>query len=213
MSRYETDEDQVEALKQWWQKNGTQLLSGILVIVLAWSGWTYWQNTKLSEGLKASAMFEMLQIRQQQGSFGEAMREGLTLMEEQPESPYSTAIAFMVAKHYLEQGKLDLAYENYQWVVNHAPDASLKLVAQLRLVTLYSDQQRFDDAAQLLAQIDETVLSESEKANLAFHRAEIAFNQGDLSAARAGYQSVVDNPSTVDALQNMASIKLADLAE
>lgn len=29
MSRYETEEDQVEAIKQWWQKNGTQLLSGI----------------------------------------------------------------------------------------------------------------------------------------------------------------------------------------
>lgn len=213
MSRYETEEDQVEAIKQWWQKNGTQLLSGILVLVLAWSGWTYWQNTKLNEGLKASAMFEMLQVRQQQGSFGEAMREGITLMEEQPESPYSTGIALMVAKHYVEQGKLDLAYENYQWVVDHAPDASLKLVAQLRMVTLYSDQQRFDDAEQLLAKIDERALSAAEKANLAFYRAELAFNQGDLAAAKAGYQAVMDNPSTVDALQNIASIKLADLAE
>jgi len=213
MSRYETDEDQVEVIKQWWQKNGTQLLSGILVVLLAWSGWTYWQNTKLNEGLKASAMFEMLQIRQQQGTFGEAMREGLTLMEEHPDSPYSTGIALMVAKHYFEKGELGLAIENYQWVLKHAPDASLKLVAQLRLATIYSDQQRFEEAQQLLSSIDEQPLAASEKANLAFYRAELAFNQGDLAAAKAGYQSVLDNNAAVDAIQNMASIKLADLAE
>ena len=213
MSRNETDDEQVEAIKQWWQKNGTQLLSGILVVVLAWSGWTYWQNTQLNKGLKASAMFEMLQIRQQQGSFGEAMREGLTLMEEQPDSPYSTGIALMVAKHYFENGKFDLAVENYQWVIDHAPDASLKFIAQSRLLTLYSDQQSFDKAQQVLATINEARLSDAEKANLAFYQAELAFNQGDLTAAKAGYQSVVDNQAAVDAVQNMASIKLADLAE
>lgn len=213
MSRNEIDDEQVEVIKQWWQKNGTQLLSGILVVVLAWSGWTYWQNTQLNEGLKASAMFEMLQIRQQQGSFGEAMREGLTLMEEQPDSPYSTGIALMVAKHYFENDKLDLAVENYQWVIDHAPDASLKFIAQSRLLTLYSDQQSFDKAQQVLANINEASLSNAEKANLAFYQAELAFNQGDLTAAKAGYQSVVDNQAAVDAVQNMASIKLADLAE
>lgn len=213
MSRNDTDDEQVEVIKQWWQKNGTQLLSGILVVVLAWSGWTYWQNTQLNKGLKASAMFEMLQIRQQQGSFGEAMREGLTLMEEQPDSPYSAGIALMVAKHYFENDKLDLAVENYQWVIDHAPDASLKFIAQSRLLTLYSDQQSFDKAQQVLATINEASLSAAEKANLAFYQAELAFNQGDLTAAKAGYQSVVDNQAAVDAVQNMASIKLADLAE
>lgn len=213
MSRYDTDEDQVAVIKQWWQKNGTQLLSGILVVVLAWSGWTYWQNTKLNEGLRASAMFEMLQVRQQQGSFGEAMREGLTLMEEQPSSPYSTGIAFMVAKHYFDEGKLALAIENYQWVLDHAPDASLKFVAQLRLATLYSDQERFEDAEKLFSSIDKSPLSASEKANLAFYQAELAFNQGKLDQARAGYQTVVDAEAAVESIQNMASIKLADLAE
>jgi len=87
------------------------------------------------------------------------------------------------------------------------------LVAQLRLATIYSDQQRFEEAQQLLSSIDEQPLAASEKANLAFYQAELAFNQGDLAAAKAGYQSVLDNNAAVDAIQNMASIKLADLAE
>ncbi|HHS99638.1 MAG TPA: tetratricopeptide repeat protein, partial [Thiomicrospira sp.] len=61
MSRYETEEEQIEAFKSWWKKNGTQLLSAILVVVLVFSGWRYWTNTKYVESVNASSTYELLQ--------------------------------------------------------------------------------------------------------------------------------------------------------
>ena len=87
MSRYDTEEEQVEAIKTWWKKNGTQLLTAILVVVLAVSGWRYWTNTQYVNSVNASSINELLQANYQQGSFGEVSREALKLMQEQPESP------------------------------------------------------------------------------------------------------------------------------
>lgn len=38
MSRFESDDEQVQAMKDWWKANGSSLLSGLLVISIAWAG-------------------------------------------------------------------------------------------------------------------------------------------------------------------------------
>ncbi len=42
MSEMRTEEEQVEALKDWWKENGRSLLLGValaLAIVFGWKGW------------------------------------------------------------------------------------------------------------------------------------------------------------------------------
>lgn len=212
MSRYETDEEQVEAIKSWWKKNGTQLLSGILVIVLAWTGWTYWQNSQMTKALNASAVFEVMQAKQNQNALGDVLRDGLKLMEEQPDSPYASGVALMIAKHYFEEDAFDKAIENYQWAVDHAPDQSIKLIAQLRLVTVYVQENMFGKANQVLEGIDRNVLSSAEKGNYDFQVAELALTEGKISEAKEAYNRVLSNADAPESVQNLAQLKLADLA-
>lgn len=212
LNRYETEEEQVEAIKHWWQKNGIQLLLGVLVIVLAYSGWQYWQNKQYAEAVYASSVFEALQVRSEQGKLGDVVREGLKLMEAQPESPYATGVALILAKFYMNKGEKQRAEENFQWAVEHAPDVALKTVAQLRLARFYAEQKQFDKAQATLSKVAVNQLVEAEKANYDYISAELALLQNNPAEAKAGFAKVVANAKADKNLKAVAQLQLDDLS-
>jgi len=210
-NRYETEEEQVAAIKSWWQKNGTQLLLGILLIVVAYSGWQYWQNKQYAESVYASSVFEALQVSAEQGKLGDVAREGLKLMEEQPKSPYSTGVALILAKFYMDKGDKTKAEENFQWAVTHAPDSALKAVAQLRLARFYAAQQQFDQAQTVLSAVAVEKMVAAEKANYDFVVATLALLQGQLAQAKQGFEKVIHNEKADHSLKAVAQLQLDDL--
>ncbi|BBP46485.1 membrane protein [Thiosulfatimonas sediminis] len=213
MSRYETEEEQIDAIKSWWKKNGTALLSAVLVVVLAFSGWRYWSNSEYVSKANASSTFEALQINAERGTFGEVSREALKLMQESPESPYAAAAALMYAKFELDNGKIDNAIEKFDWVVSNAKDIEIKAVAQLRLVRLYLDQKAFDKAQGTLDQLTKTKLSAGQQANVDYAVGVLALLQQQSDAARVAFKAVTDNPAAEDTLRGLAQIQLDDLVQ
>jgi predicted negative regulator of RcsB-dependent stress response len=213
MNRYETDEEQLTALKNWWDKYGTALLSAVLVVVLAWVGWSYYQKSQFAKASNASTTFEVLQSKVEQNAFGDVAREGLKLMEDQPKSPYATATALMEAQFELEKGHIDKAIENLQWVINQNIDASLVLVAKLRMTGIYIDQKQYDKATAVLKSVDAAKLAAGEKANFDFTSGFLALQQNQLDVARQFLQQVVDNTAAAANLQNVARLQLGDLTQ
>lgn len=213
MNRYETDEEQLTALKNWWDKYGTALLSAVLVVVLAWAGWNYYQKSQFAKASNASTTFEVLQSKVEQNAFGDVAREGLKLMEDQPKSPYATATALMEAQFELEKGHTDKAIENLQWVINQNIDASLVLVAKLRMTGIYIDQKQYDKATAVLKSVDAVKLAAGEKANFDFTSGFLALQQNQLDVARQFLQQVVDNTAAAANLQNVARLQLGDLTQ
>ena len=45
MADYETEEEQIEALKDWWRENGNSLLIGVAVALVAVFGFRGWQTS------------------------------------------------------------------------------------------------------------------------------------------------------------------------
>ncbi len=213
MSRFETEEEQVEAIKSWWKKNGTSLLTAILVVVVAVSGWRYWQNSQFVASANASATFEVLQDRSLQGNFGDVAREALKLMNENPESPYATAAALLHAKYDLEKGEIEQAKTNLQWAIDHAPSAEMKAIAQVRMARLLAQQTKFDDAQSLLSNIQRGGDDSALAADIDYLQGLIALSKQELQQAQAAFQSVMDNPNTDDNLRGLAEIQLADIAQ
>ena len=213
MSRYQSDDEQIDAIKSWWKKNGTSLLTGILIVVATASGWRYWQNSQFVEKANASATFEMLQVSEAQGSFGDVAREALKLMNESPKSPYASAAALLHAKYSLQKGDQEEATANLQWVVDHAPDVELKAVAQMRMTRLLSQQGQFDDALQMLETIKVPTNALAMVAERSYLKGLIMLSKANLDEARMAFQAVVDNPETDENLRGLAGIQLADLAQ
>ena len=44
MAEMRTEEEQIEAIKQWWKKNGSSLLIGVGLALAIVFGWQAWQN-------------------------------------------------------------------------------------------------------------------------------------------------------------------------
>jgi predicted negative regulator of RcsB-dependent stress response len=57
---YESEEQQVEALRNEWRENGTASLIGIGIGLASIIGWNYWLDYKKAQTLKASAIYDQL---------------------------------------------------------------------------------------------------------------------------------------------------------
>lgn len=213
MSRYESEEEQIDAIKAWWKKNGTTLLIAVLLAVLAGSGWRYWSNTQYVAAANASVTFEALQINAERGSFGEVSREALKLMQEEPQSPYAAAAALMYAKFELEQGKQDSAIEKFNWVEQNATDAEVKAIAKLRLARVYLDQKNYSAAQKALDELKSAKVSLSEQANVDYYAGILALAEGSNDKATEAFSAVIGNESADDSLRGLAQIQLDDLAQ
>lgn len=211
MSRYETEEEQVEAIKAWWKKNGTQLLSGVLVLVIAVSGWRFWDQYQTTQATNASAVFEVLQLNMQQGTFGEVSREGLKLMQEQPESPYAAGAALLVAKYHFEKGDYAQAQEPLQWVLDHSSDSSLKQVATLRKARIFADQQQLEEAKSTLDTLNRSQLTGASVGIYDYVSGLLALSQGQDVEAFDAFEKVVGNPDASKTLKGIAQLQLDDL--
>jgi len=55
MEVYETEEQQVEAVKKWWKENGTSLIIGAVIGLSAIGGWKYYQSEEEVHRIQASA--------------------------------------------------------------------------------------------------------------------------------------------------------------
>ena len=55
---YETEEQQVEALKAWWAENGKSVMLGVGIGVAAIGGWQFWGKHKESQAREASDGYE-----------------------------------------------------------------------------------------------------------------------------------------------------------
>lgn len=213
MSRYDTEEEQVEAIKSWWKKNGTQVLSLLLVGVIAISGWRYWTNTQYVESANASSLFELLQINMQKGTFGEVSREALKLIQEQPDSPYAAGAALLYAKYSLDKGDTDAALQQFKWVAESAKDAQLKNSAQLSIARVYVDQKAFDEANKSLSILAKANLQGAEKATFDYVSGLVALAQSKNEDAFAAFKNVTINAKAEKNLIGLAQIQLDDLSK
>ena len=61
MSSYLNDDEQVEALKNWWKENGKAVILGISLGIGSVIGWQGWDRYKISQNENASVIFSVME--------------------------------------------------------------------------------------------------------------------------------------------------------
>lgn len=213
MSRYETDDEQLNQLKEWWKKNGTQTLSAILVVTAVFSGWKYWTNTQYVSAANASAVFEQLQVMYDQDKFGEVSREALKLMQEEPQSPYSASAALLHAKYSFNKADYEDAQTQLNWVLANSQNAEFKATALLHLSEISIQQEKYEDALSFAAQVAKLPNVDSAMVAQADYKTGLVnLLQNQLDEARTAFGKVVNNSQVNDELRSIAQLQLDDLA-
>ena len=213
MSRYDGDQEELENIKAWWAKYGTLLLSAVLVIVLAFSGWRYWQAYQFNQAASASAIYEVLDMSLGNEVFGEVSREARKLMQEQPNSPYSGAAALMLAQFHWEKGEVEDSIAALNWVAQSKQSPEMKQVASLRLARLHLAESNLVAAREQVEMLSKQKLAPSQQANLDYVKAQLAQAENQPQEAYQAYKRVVENEQAAADLRNLSQLFMDDLVQ
>ncbi|WP_196141066.1 tetratricopeptide repeat protein [Aliikangiella sp. G2MR2-5] len=148
---YETEEQQVERLKEWWKENGTPLIVGALLGLAGFGGWKYWNEQKLAYQQGASdAYLKVTEILKSEKKEGLA-ESAKSVKANYPESSYAILSAFQLAKLAVDESKLDEAAAELNWVIEKHPTSELAPVAKIRLARILIEQDKADSALPLVS--------------------------------------------------------------
>ncbi len=186
---YETEEQQVEAIKQWWKENGKSIVAGVVLGLGAVLGWQGWSNHKDKVGAEASNLFDQMLVSVQQENLESASKQREILYRDFASTPYTAFADLLQAKMLYRKGDTAGAEDALKQAIEGAPDEAIKNIAVLRLARIRLADDDAQGAAGLLGQY---TASAAYSADYAALRGDIARAQGDHTAARKAYQEALD---------------------
>jgi len=197
MSEYETEEQQVEALKKWWKENGTSLIVGLFVGVSALFGWRYYVEQNNIHALQASDLYmQVMQSAALQRVDDKTIDINNKLINEYSDTPYAALSSLALAKVEYEKDNVDVAVAQLELAIKHANDDLIKQISSLRLVQLYIEQKQYSEAEVLLNKPHHAAYD----AQVEELKGDLYNAKGDLAQARTAYDKAIN-------LQGLAASK------
>jgi len=150
---YDTEEEQVEALKRWWKENGPATLAGLALGIIVILGWNYWQDHQKEQKAQASALYQELLKAVDANKKDSVEKLSSRLQEQYQSTEYLTYSQLLLAKSKVDQNDLPAAKQILQAIVAKN-DAQLSHIARIRLVRLMLATGEFEQGLQLINAVD-----------------------------------------------------------
>jgi predicted negative regulator of RcsB-dependent stress response len=212
---YQTEEEQIEALKNWWKENGQSTVVSIVVAIAAVFGWQALQSQQQAELNAASAVYQNM-LAAADVANGSATPEQLatanhlagTLKQDFPDSTYARFAALYKAKMAVEKNDLATAEQELRWVLDNGTTPELTELARLRLARVLYAQDKFEEA---LTQLEGEVAAYA--ASYEETRGDIYLAQAKPELALLSYQkaSELNQQAEATATNPLLEIKLQQL--
>ena len=201
------EQEQLDALKAWWNDNRNQVLGAVLVVVVAMGGWRGWQYYQYQQSTGAATLYG--QVLEQVGSNDpKRVNDAAAAVMDKFSSTAYAARAALLAAQVNEQGKdLARAKTQLQWVIDHASEATLKDVARLRLAAVLLDEKNYEDALKLL----DTRHPQSFDGLYADLRGDVLSAQGKADEARSSYTLAYEKFDPQSMYRNLIQMKIDTL--
>lgn len=211
MAELRTEEEQVQAIKDWWKKNGSSLLIGIGAALAIVFGWQAWQNHEAQQRTEAANQFANLLNAfsdQADETSGETVAfVAQTLRDDYTDSAYAVYGNLLLARQQLMDGESEAAVESLEWALEKSGEQqALTLVVRSRLARAQFDAGQYDEA---LATIDEAADADSFNAIFSELRGDILLAQGDRDGAREAYLAAREQSQ--QGRSGILELKLSDL--
>ena len=214
------EEENIEALKKWWDENGKPLLFFAIFVIGGYGAWLLWQNSQATDAETASDLYEeVLSLAISEPGLPVTEQESLRILElfDQLKGDYSGSVyalygALFAAQQLVNANDLDAAEDSLQWVLDNQQnglfsqtDEGLILTTNLRLGRVILAKGESERALNLVNGIDPKAF----EAGFAELRGDIYVTMGRIVAARDAYIAAQQAGSSNDGLR----MKLDDLAD
>ncbi len=194
MAELRTEEEQLEALKNWWKENGRAIVVGLAVAVSAVLGWQGWQSYTERQASEASWLYQNLveavvsELDENPAPEVQTIRHlGNQLKEDHARSTYSQFAALMLARVAVQTQDYEQAILELDWVIERASEEDLKTVASLRKARVLLAMDQVEQAASLL----ETLSPNNFTALYYELLGDVALRQGNIAAAAQAYDQAL----------------------
>ncbi len=213
MSQHE--EEQLEALKRFWQDYGRAVTVGVVLGLAFLTAWELWQNHKMEQSTKATELFQKFAEGMQRNQFNtaskevdvELLKQAKTIKQDYENTPYALSASLLLARHAVDHQDFAEAEKQLRWAADHKPDKATRFLISARLARVLLQQKRYDDALAVLAKEDD----ESFVPTIAELQGDVYVAQGKLDLAKAAYLKaanvLVERGQPLSALE----LKLADV--
>ena len=212
MEIYQTEEQQVEAIKGYWQQNGNVIIAGIALGFASFIGFNLYQDNKLEQEIAVSdsyqSLLELAQTTQQGADNTQAFSDAAEkFIADNGNSSYSSLTALALAKEAASHKDWSQAQKQLTLAIASAPSEGIKAIASLRLARVQVQLEQYSEALTTL----KSPLPASFIAAIEEIKGDVYLQQGKKDLARNAYQAAIaaDGLATSPSLQ----IKLDDLAQ
>ena len=204
MEVYNSEQDQVDALKAWWDKNGRTALTALAVFLLSVVGWQGWNDHRNEAAAAASTQYQ--QMAELMGNNDpQAMEAGRALLSSYPDSIYAVMASMSMARLAVADKDLDAAAAHLRSAMDQSDQPELTMLARLRLARVEAAQGNADAALATLS-ASETSAAGDEL------RGDILLAQGKGAEARIAYNKAFDGYGKAADKRELVQMKLDDLA-
>jgi len=184
---YETEEQQVEAIKGWWKENGNTLIIGAVVGLAGLWGWRFYNESVITGQERASQAYsDMLVKFEAQGAEKDFV--DIRAFVDANDNSYGVLASLLLAKEAVIQKDFKLAQTQLAQLQSQNRYAPLNAVINLRLARVEFEMGEYEQALMTLALISEkNFLAKAYQV-----KGSIYLKQNMLEKARSAFQDAIN---------------------
>ncbi|MFC3024997.1 YfgM family protein [Vibrio zhugei] len=204
MELYDTEEQTVEAIRDWWKENGKAVIVGAVLGLGGLLGWNYYQDSQTTKQENASTDYaQTMQVLSEDNAKSQAQVQDY--IDANKDTAYAVLASMQLAKVQVEAGELKKALTQLKWAQSHTDDQALKPVIAVRIARVESELKQYDNALATL----KNVKAKGWEGRIDELRGDILLAKGDKSGAYSAYSQAQQAKDVSQTLQ----MKLDDLAK
>ena len=129
-------DDETEKLREWWKRNGTGIVAGVLIGIGGVGGIQGWRMYQDSQAGKASALYEQMLGAAAGEAADAAASAASVLVSDHGDSGYADIARLMLARLALEAGDSEEAERALNELLESTADPVMRQVARVRLAVI-----------------------------------------------------------------------------
>ncbi len=189
MEEFESEDQQIEAIKKWWKENGASLILGLGIGIAALLGWREYLAYQTDHSAEASDLYQAVQTGVMNNRFDDTHAGKVHLIRsEYSDTPYAALASMAQAKYEYEMGNVESALMHLRWASENSTEPDVQHVARLRLARILIAQNKFDEA--------ETILLAAHPAGFTAGyeelKGDLYVGRGELVQARVAYDKAIN---------------------
>lgn len=182
-----TEQEQVDALKRFWDENGKQLIAGVVIGLVAFFSYQTWDGNRVANAEAASMEYMQLVDSLMSDQATVAAEHGNRIIGSFADTAYAPLAALTMARIKLDAGDAVTARAHLNWAIEHSDSTEIKSVAQIRLAAVLLSEGLADQALSSLEKVKGEQFASLRDETLG----DVYVSQQDLDKAQQAYRDAL----------------------